>query len=99
MNLLLNTATTSTFLPIVTYVAVAISVAPVSIAIPLVMASSLAFIVPVATPPNTIVYGSGKITIANMIKAGFILNLIGIMIITLVSHYLLPVSFDLIDVI
>jgi len=83
----------------VTYVAVAISVAPVSIAIPLVMASSLAFIVPVATPPNTIVYGSGKITIANMIKAGFILNLIGIMIITLVSHYLLPVSFDLIDVI
>tara|TARA_B110000093_G_scaffold78940_1_gene85782 strand:+ start:375 stop:1829 length:1455 start_codon:yes stop_codon:yes gene_type:complete len=89
-----NTATTSTFLPIATSIAVAISVAPISIAIPLVMASSLAFMLPVATPPNAIVYGSGKITIANMIKAGFILNLIGILIISLVSHYLLPASLE-----
>ena len=87
-----NTATTSTFLPIATSIAVAISIAPLSIAIPLVMASSLAFMLPVATPPNAIVYGSGKITIGNMIKAGFILNLIGILIITLVSHYLIPAS-------
>ena len=89
-----NTATTSTFLPIATSIAVAISVAPISIAIPLVMASSLAFMLPVATPPNAIVYGSGKITIANMIKAGFILNLIGILIISLGSHYLLPASLE-----
>ena len=89
-----NTATTSTFLPSATSIAVAISVAPISIAIPLVMASSLAFMLPVATPPNAIVYGSGKITIANMIKAGFILNLIGILIISLVSHYLLPASLE-----
>ena len=89
-----NTATTSTFLPIATSIAVAISVAPISIAIPLVMASSLAFMLPVATPPNAIVYGSGKITITNMIKAGFILNLIGILIISLVSHYLLPASLE-----
>jgi len=89
-----NTATTSTFLPIATSIAVAISVAPISIAIPLVMASSLAFMLPVATPPNAIVYGSGKITIANMIKAGFILNLIGILIIALVSHCLLPASLE-----
>ena len=89
-----NTATTSTFLPIATSIAVAISVAPISIAIPLVMASSLAFMLPVATPPNAIVFGSGKITIANMIKAGFILNLIGILIISLVSHYLLPASLE-----
>ncbi|MDA9094050.1 DASS family sodium-coupled anion symporter [Nitrosomonadales bacterium] len=89
-----NTATTSTFLPIATSIAVAISVAPISIAIPLVMASSLAFMLPVATPPNAIVYGSGKITIGNMIRAGFILNLIGILIITLVSHYLLPASLE-----
>ena len=89
-----NTATTSTFLPIATSIAVAISVAPISIAIPLVMASSLAFMLPVATPPNAIVYGTGKITIANMIKAGFILNLIGILIISLVSHYLLPASLE-----
>ena len=89
-----NTATTSTFLPIATSIAVAISVAPISIAIPLVLASSLAFMLPVATPPNAIVYGSGKITIANMIKAGFVLNLIGILIIAVVSHYLLPASLE-----
>ena len=89
-----NTATTSTFLPIATSIAVAISVAPISIAIPLVMASSLAFMLPVATPPNAIVYGSGKVTIGNMIKAGFILNLIGILIIVLVSYYLLPASLE-----
>ena len=89
-----NTATTSTFLPIATSIAVAISIAPISIAIPLVMASSLAFMLPVATPPNAIVYGSGKITTSNMIKAGFILNLIGILIISLVSHYLLPISLE-----
>ena len=89
-----NTATTSTFLPIATSIAVAISVTPISIAIPLVMASSLAFMLPVATPPNAIVYGSGKVTIGNMIKAGFILNLIGILIIVLVSYYFLPVSLE-----
>ena len=85
-----NTATTATFLPIAASLAAVISVAPMSIAIPIVMSSSLAFMLPVATPPNAIVYGSGKITIGNMIKAGFILNLIGILIIALVSHYLLP---------
>jgi len=58
------------------------------------LASSLAFMLPVATPPNAIVYGSGKITIGNMIKAGFILNLIGILIIALVSQYLLPTSLE-----
>ncbi|MDA9211242.1 DASS family sodium-coupled anion symporter [Methylophilaceae bacterium] len=77
-----NTATTSTFLPIATSIAIALSVSPSNIAIPLVLASSLAFMLPVATPPNAIVYGSGKLTIKNMIKAGFILNLIGILIIT-----------------
>jgi len=60
----------------------------------LVMASSLAFMLPVATPPNAIVYGSGKITASNMIKAGFILNLVGILIISIVSHYLLPISIE-----
>ncbi|MDC0182589.1 DASS family sodium-coupled anion symporter [Nitrosomonadales bacterium] len=83
-----NTATTSTFLPIVASIAVALSVSPSSIAIPLVLASSLAFMLPVATPPNAIVYGSGKLTIKNMIKAGFILNLIGIIIISLAFNFI-----------
>ncbi|MDC0423441.1 DASS family sodium-coupled anion symporter [Methylophilaceae bacterium] len=78
-----NTATTSTFLPIAASIAIASSISPINIAIPLVLASSLAFMLPVATPPNAIVYGSGKLTIANMIKAGFALNIIGIIVITI----------------
>ena len=78
-----NTATTSTFLPIAASIAIATSISPLSIAIPLVLASSLAFMLPVATPPNAIVYGSGKMTIRDMIKAGFALNIIGIIIITI----------------
>ena len=82
-----NTATTSTFLPIVASIGVAASISPLHIAIPLVLASSLAFMLPVATPPNAIVYGSGKLKISDMIKAGFVLNIFGIIIIT--SAYVL----------
>jgi sodium-dependent dicarboxylate transporter 2/3/5 len=45
---------------------------------------------PVATPPNAIVYGSGKFTIATMMKAGFALNIIGIFVVTLFAYYLAP---------
>ena len=83
-----NTATTSTFLPIAASIAVALSVSPSSIAIPLVLASSLAFMLPVATPPNAIVYGSGKLTIKNMIKAGFVLNLAGIIFISFAYNFI-----------
>ena len=83
-----NTATTSTFLPIAASIAIATSVSPLNIAIPLVLASSLAFMLPVATPPNAIVYGSGRLTIANMIKAGFILNIIGIILITTAHNFI-----------
>jgi sodium-dependent dicarboxylate transporter 2/3/5 len=77
-----NTATTSTFLPIVASIGVAASISPLHIAIPIVLASSLAFMLPVATPPNAIVYGSGRLKISDMIRAGFVLNIFGIMIIT-----------------
>ena len=48
---------------------------------------------PVATPPNAIVYGSGKFTIATMMKAGFALNVVGIIVVTLFSYYLAPLVF------
>ena len=82
-----NTATTSTFLPIAASIAIALSIAPMNISIPLVLASSLAFMLPVATPPNAIVFGTGKLTISDMIKAGFILNIIGILVISLAYNF------------
>jgi sodium-dependent dicarboxylate transporter 2/3/5 len=48
---------------------------------------------PVATPPNAIVFGSGKLTIPDMIRAGFALNVIGILLVTLFAFYLAPKIF------
>ena len=88
-----NVATTSTFLPVIGALATAIGVLPISLTIPVCIAASCAFMLPVATPPNAIVYGSGKFTISTMMKAGFFLNLVGILVVTLFSYYLAPVLF------
>ena len=88
-----NVATTSTFLPVVGAVAVALGIAPISLTIPVVLAASCAFMLPVATPPNAIVFGSGKLTIPDMIRAGFALNIIGIFLVTLFAFYLAPMIF------
>ena len=88
-----NVATTSTFLPVIGALAIAIGVVPVSLTIPVCLAASCAFMLPVATPPNAIVYGSGKFSIATMMKAGFFLNLVGILVVTIFSYYLAPMVF------
>ena len=88
-----NVATTSTFLPVIGSLAIALGVVPVSLTIPVCLAASCAFMLPVATPPNAIVYGSGKFTIATMMKAGFFINIIGILVVTLFSYYLAPMVF------
>ena len=88
-----NVATTSTFLPVVGAVAVALGIAPVALTIPVVLAASCAFMLPVATPPNAIVFGSGKLTIPDMMKAGFALNIIGIFLVTIFAFYFAPMIF------
>ena len=76
-----NTATSATFLPILYGVAVVIGVDAMLLVVPAVLAASCAFMLPVATPPNAIVFGSGHITIGQMVKAGVWLNLIGVVLI------------------
>ena len=88
-----NVATTSTFLPVIGALAVAIGAIPVALTIPVCLAASCAFMLPVATPPNAIVYGSGKFTIGTMMKAGFALNIVGIFVVSLFSYYLAPILF------
>lgn len=77
-----NTATTEIFLPILGSLATAIKVNPLLLMIPATLSASCAFMLPVATPPNAIVFGSGEIAMKDMIKFGIILNLIGIVLIT-----------------
>ncbi len=76
-----NTATTATFLPILGATASAIHVDPLLLIVPATLAASCAFMMPVATPPNAIVFGSGEITIPQMVRAGLWLNLIGLVLI------------------
>ena len=81
-----NTATTATFVPILLAVANGLGLAPVMLILPAAFAASCAFMLPVATPPNAIVFGSGLVTIAQMARAGLWLNVIAIFLITAVSY-------------
>ena len=89
-----NTATTGTFLPVVAALAIGISVDPLIFALPATLAASCAFMLPVATPPNGIVYGSGYIRIPEMVKAGFVLNIIGIAVLSILALIVAPIVFN-----
>ena len=90
-----NTATTEMALPLLGSLAVAIKANPLLLMIPATLSASCAFMLPVATPPNAIVFGSGEIRMVDMMKAGLILNIIGVVLIT-TSMYLLGLSvFDI----
>jgi len=88
-----NVATTSTFLPVFGAVAVAVGVAPEVLTVPVVLAASCAFMLPVATPPNAIVYGANKFKIIDMMRAGFLINIAGIFVVTVFAYYFAKVIF------
>jgi sodium-dependent dicarboxylate transporter 2/3/5 len=85
-----NTATAAAFLPVVAALAIAIGVNPVLLAVPAAISASCAFMLPVATPPNAIVYASGRLTIPQMARAGLWLNLVLIVLITLLATIIVP---------
>ena len=78
-----NTATTEMILPILAGLAVAIKMNPLFLMIPATLSASCAFMLPVATPPNAIIFGTGRIKIYEMARVGILLNIIGAFIITL----------------
>lgn len=81
-----NTATTATFIPILAALAPVFDLPPFMLIVPAAIAASCAFMLPVATPPNAIVFGSGHVTIQQMIRAGFWLNLLGVVLITVLVY-------------
>lgn len=85
-----NIATTATFLPVVGAIAIETGFDPIVLTVPVTLAASCAFMLPVATPPNAIVFGSGLLTIPKMAKAGMALNMIGIVLVSLVAKFLAP---------
>jgi sodium-dependent dicarboxylate transporter 2/3/5 len=88
-----NTATAATFLPVLGGIAVGLGRDPLLLAVPAALAASGAFMLPVATPPNAIVYGSGAVRIEDMVRAGVWLNALFVFLITAAAYVLLPVVF------
>ena len=81
-----NTATTATFLPIAGALAITLGEHPLMLVIPATLAVSCAFMLPVATPPNAIVFSSGYLSQRDMTRVGFSLNIIGVMFVTLIAY-------------
>lgn len=90
-----NTATAATFLPVIGGVAMGIGQDPLLLTIPVALAATSAFMLPVATPPNAIVFGTGYVNIGSMVKGGIWLNLIAIVIISVASTTLAVWVFDI----
>ncbi|MDJ0643608.1 MAG: DASS family sodium-coupled anion symporter [Erythrobacter sp.] len=83
-----NTATAATFIPVLGGVALGIGLDPMVLLIPAALAATCAFMLPVGTPPNAIAFSTGAVTIAQMARGGFVLNLIGIALITAMVYAL-----------
>jgi sodium-dependent dicarboxylate transporter 2/3/5 len=89
-----NTATASITIPLMASLSQAIEVSPLLLLIPATLAASCAFMLPVSTPPNAIVYGSGRIPIMKMVVAGLWLDLLSIIIVTTAVYTLGQFAFD-----
>ncbi|MCA9225856.1 MAG: anion permease, partial [Planctomycetales bacterium] len=83
-----NLATVTAFLPILFSVAEAAGIDPMLLLLPATLAASFAFMLPVATPPNAIVFGSGQVSIGHMVRAGLWLNLTGAILIPILVYTL-----------
>jgi sodium-dependent dicarboxylate transporter 2/3/5 len=90
-----NTATTQMILPILAALAFDIKMNPLFLMIPATLSASCAFMMPVATPPNAIVFGSGRIKIAEMARVGFVINLIGVVVITAFFYLIATAIFSI----
>ncbi len=84
-----NVATASVFMPVFASLALGLGIHPYFLMVGTSMAASYAFMLPVATPPNAVVFGSNLISIRDMVRAGFGLNIISILILTLMCYWFL----------
>ncbi|HKJ40992.1 MAG TPA: DASS family sodium-coupled anion symporter [Sunxiuqinia sp.] len=85
-----NLATTAMLLPIIASIALAIDVHPYLLMVSATIAASCAFMLPVATPPNAIVFGSGYLKIPDMVRTGIWMNLVSIVLLTIFVYFILP---------
>jgi sodium-dependent dicarboxylate transporter 2/3/5 len=90
-----NTATTQMILPILAALSLDMKINPLFLMIPATLSASCAFMLPVATPPNAIIFGSGRVKIAEMAKAGIFINIVGAVFITLFFYFIATAIFSI----
>jgi len=90
-----NMATTAMLLPVLVSLATVLNIHPYILLVSATLAASCAFMLPVATPPNAIVFGSGYLNIGDMVKKGIWMNIISIILLTFIVYYVLPLIWDL----
>jgi sodium-dependent dicarboxylate transporter 2/3/5 len=81
-----NTAIASVMMPILAVTSVSLMINPVILMLTAALTASLAFMLPVATPPNAVAYGTGFLSMRDMMRTGFILNIIGVLLVTLFMY-------------
>lgn len=89
-----NLATTAMLLPILAPIAIGLDINPYILMVATTVAASCAFMLPVATPPNAVVFGSGYLKISDMAKCGIWMNIVSIVFLSLMVYYLLPLIWD-----
>lgn len=91
-----NLATTAMLLPVLAPMALSIDVHPFVLMVGAAVAASCAFMLPVATPPNAVVFGSGYLRIPDMVRKGFFMNIMSIIVLSLFVYFLLPQLWDIV---
>ena len=94
-----NLATTAMMLPVMAPLALSLDVNPFLLLVACTTAASCAFMLPVATPPNAVVFGSGYLRIPDMLRSGFLMNIISILIISAIIYFFLPLLWNIDDII
>ena len=79
-------------LPVMAAFATALGMHPFALMVPAAMAANCAFMLPVGTPPNAVLFGTGKVTIGEMVRVGFVLNIIALILVVLAVVALLPAA-------
>lgn len=90
-----NVALVTIFLPVVGGIAVGMGIPPEEMCIPVTLAASGAFMLPMSTPPNAIVFASGHLKIAQMVRVGFVLNIVSVLLVTLFVKTMLPYLYEM----
>ena len=88
-----NTATIEMLLPILAGLSVSLEINPLYLMLPATLSASMAFMLPVATPPNAIIFGTDRITVSDMARTGLLLNLAGAIIITAFTYFMISIVF------